>query len=55
MNWLILIMPLSMSVLNYAISLGREGPGSCLTPAGLLSIKLHRQLDCERGPGRTPF
>ena len=38
MNWLILIMPLSTSVLSCAISLGGEGPGSCFTPTGLLSI-----------------
>jgi hypothetical protein len=25
-------------VLNCAVSLGREGPGSCFTPNGLLSI-----------------
>ena len=28
------------SGLNCAISLGRDGPGSCFTPSGLLSVKL---------------
>ena len=38
-NWLIRIMPLSTSMLNGAISLGREGPGSCFTTTGLLSVR----------------
>ena len=37
MSWLILIMPLSTYMLNCAISLGREWPGSCFTATGLLS------------------
>ena len=32
--------PLSTSMLNCAIRLGREGPGSCFTTTGLLSVKL---------------
>ena len=43
MKWLILIMPLSTSVLNCAINLGREGPGSCFTTTGVLSITLWHQ------------
>ena len=48
MNWLILIMPLSMSMLNRAISLGREGPGICFTTNGLLSVKLCHQFGKKR-------
>ena len=43
MNWLIL-MPLSTSMLNCAISLGREGLGSCFTPTSLLSIEICHQF-----------
>ena len=49
MNWLILIMPLSTSMLNCAISLGRELPGSCFTTTGLLSVKLCHQFEEEKG------
>ena len=48
MFWLILIMPLSMSGLNCAISLGREGPGNCFTISGLLSVKLSYQFGKRR-------
>ena len=44
MNWPILIMPLSTSMLNCAISLGREGSGSCFATTGLLGVKLCHQL-----------
>ena len=48
MNWLILTMPLSTSMLNCAISLGREGPGSCFTTTSLLSVKLCHQFRKRR-------
>jgi hypothetical protein len=46
-------MPLSTSGLNCAISLGREGPGSCFTPIGLLSsdVKTCHQFGYGEGPG----
>ena len=44
-------MPLSTSVLKCAISLVREGPGSCFTISGLLSVKLVPSVWEEKGQG----
>ena len=48
MSWLILIMPLSTSMVNCAISLGSKGPGSYFTTTGLLSVKLCQQFGKRR-------
>ena len=54
MNWLLFIMPLSTSMLNCAISLGRKGPGSCFTTTGLLTVKLNlnAKRNCAISLGR---